>query len=111
MLNAVDAMTEGNADSRRLKLTVSCSDDNVAVFVDDTGPGIPERHLERVFEPFFSTRKTSGGAGLGLSISQEIVRRHGGELVASNLGGGGCRFALRLPRTTDQAPQPKENAR
>ena len=104
MLNAVDAMTESGCEERRLSLAVRRLDDAVDVFVDDTGPGIPEQHLDRVFEPFFSTRKARGGTGLGLSISQEIVRRHGGELTASNLPSGGCRLALRLPRMPVEIP-------
>ena len=120
MTNAVEAMTEAGCAERRLSLSVRDSagasprepgsgardrrrargrrpGGTVEVFIDDTGPGIPERRLDRVFEPFFSTRKAAGGTGLGLSISQEIVRRHGGELAASNLPSGGCRLALRLP--------------
>ena len=104
MLNAVDAMTESGCEERRLSLAVRRLDDAIDVFVDDTGPGIPEQHLDRVFEPFFSTRKARGGTGLGLSISQEIVRRHGGELTASNLPSGGCRLALRLPRMPVEIP-------
>lgn len=104
MLNAVDAMTESGCEERRLSLAVRRLDDAIEAFVDDTGPGIPEQHLDRVFEPFFSTRKARGGTGLGLSISQEIVRRHGGELTASNLPSGGCRLALRLPRMPVEIP-------
>ena len=104
MLNAVDAMTESGCEERRLSLAIRRLDDAIEAFVDDTGPGIPEQHLDRVFEPFFSTRKARGGTGLGLSISQEIVRRHGGELTASNLPSGGCRLALRLPRMPVEIP-------
>lgn len=104
MLNAVDAMAEAGCEERRLSLAIRRADDAVDVFVDDTGPGIPERHLDRVFEPFFSTRKARGGTGLGLSISQEIVRRHGGELTASNLPSGGCRLALGLPGMPVEIP-------
>ena len=109
MINAVDAMTEAGCRHRRLSLTVEDSGGAIDVFIDDTGPGIPEQHLERVFEPFFSTRKAAGGTGLGLSISQEIARRHGGDLSASNLPSGGCRLALRLPATPRPQPQSKEN--
>ncbi len=98
LTNAVDAMTEAGSAPRRLTLAVQNLDGQINVHIDDTGPGIREQHLERVFEPFFSTRKASGGTGLGLSISQEIVRRHGGDLSASNLDPAGCRFTVRLPR-------------
>ncbi|MCY3968323.1 MAG: ATP-binding protein [Acidobacteria bacterium] len=98
MANAVDAMTEAGCETRRITLAVRNMDGQINVFIDDTGPGIREQHLERVFEPFFSTRKASGGTGLGLSISQEIVRRHGGDLTAANLEPAGCRFTVRLPQ-------------
>ena len=110
MVNAVDAMTEAGAQARKLSLAVRNSGAEVTVLIDDTGPGIPEQHLERVFEPFFSTRKASGGTGLGLSISQEIARRHGGDLSASNLAPEGCRFTLRLPQFALPA-QSKEQGR
>ena len=98
LANAVDSMTEAGSGSRQLTLAVRNLDGLIHVLIDDTGPGIREQHLERVFEPFFSTRKASGGTGLGLSISQEIVRRHGGDLSATNLEPAGCRFTVRLPQ-------------
>ena len=119
LTNAVDSMTEagGAPDAvdagqkaratagapsgsgpRQLTLAVENPNGTINVNIDDTGPGIPEQHLDRVFEPFFSTRKASGGTGLGLSISQEIVRRHGGDLFATNLDPRGCRFTVRLPQ-------------
>ena len=98
LANAVDAMVEAGSGPGQLTLAVRNLDGTINVVIDDTGPGIREEHLERVFDPFFSTRKASGGTGLGLSISQEIVRRHGGDISAMNLDPGGCRFTVRLPR-------------
>ena len=98
LTNAVDSMTEAGSGRRALTLAVENPNGTINVHIDDTGPGIPEQHLDRVFEPFFSTRKASGGTGLGLSISQEIVRRHGGDLFATNLDPRGCRFTVRLPQ-------------
>lgn len=55
--------------------------------------------MERVFEPFFSSRKGRGGVGLGLTISHAIVQRHGGELAAVSDGPGrGIAFTMRLPQ-------------
>lgn len=119
LTNAVDSMTEAGgapdavhagqearatagapsgAGPRQLTLAVENPNGTINVHIDDTGPGIRQQHLDRVFEPFFSTRKASGGTGLGLSISQEIVRRHGGDLSATNLDPRGCRFTVRLPQ-------------
>jgi signal transduction histidine kinase len=66
----------------------------VEVAVEDDGPGIPPEILERIFDPFFSTR---GSTGLGLSVSYGIVRAHGGELRAANRPEGGAVFRVRLP--------------
>ena len=108
LANAVDAMTEAGSGTKKLTLAVRNLDGQINVHIDDTGPGIREQHLERVFEPFFSTRKASGGTGLGLSISQEIVRRHGGDLSASNLHSAGCRFIVRLPQMVSPLAPPEQ---
>ena len=68
--------------------------------VQDNGPGIPPEHLDRIFEPFFTTKGAGEGTGLGLSVSQTIIRRHRGTLVGENLPdweGGGARFIVALP--------------
>ncbi len=71
----------------------------VAVEIRDRGPGIPARVLERVFDPFFSTKDKGGGLniGLGLSISDSIIKEHGGAISAENLAGGGACFRVFLP--------------
>jgi two-component system NtrC family sensor kinase len=68
----------------------------------DTGPGIPEARLARVFDPFFSTQE--GGAGLGLSVVHGLVRRHGGRVLLESEEGKGTRVALRLPVAGPGAP-------
>jgi two-component system NtrC family sensor kinase len=62
----------------------------------DTGVGIPEENLKRVFDPFFST-KEGKGTGLGLSISYGIVRDHGGRIWAESPPGQGSTFFISLP--------------
>ena len=68
----------------------------VAVRVHDSGPGVPEEHLEHLFEPFFSTRTHAGGTGLGLPIVERIVRQHGGRVEVANASSGGAVFSLTL---------------
>ncbi|HYX24799.1 MAG TPA: ATP-binding protein, partial [Thermoanaerobaculia bacterium] len=95
ILNAVDAMHDTGG---RLTVDLMASDSQVLVRVQDSGPGIPPEKLERIFQPFYSTKLSRGGTGLGLSISFEIVRRHGGDLrVVSRPGEGAC-FLVELPR-------------
>ncbi len=92
--NAADAMESGG----RLTVTVEADGERARVAVADTGPGIPADRLEKIFQPFFSTKLTRGGTGLGLSISYDIVRRHGGDLTASSRPGEGACFVVELPQ-------------
>lgn len=68
--------------------------------IEDNGPGIPPEFLPHIFDPFFTSKQAGEGTGLGLSVSQNIVRRHRGTLTAENLPpweGGGARFIVALP--------------
>jgi CheY-like chemotaxis protein len=68
--------------------------------IEDNGPGIPPEFLPHIFDPFFTSKQPGEGTGLGLSVSQDIVRRHRGTLTAENLPpweGGGARFIVALP--------------
>lgn len=69
--------------------------DWVEISVSDTGPGIPPESLERIFRPFFTTKR--GGTGLGLSLCRRIISQHGGTLTAESEVGKGSRFLIRLP--------------
>jgi two-component system C4-dicarboxylate transport sensor histidine kinase DctB len=92
--NAVDAMAE--AEERRLNLALAGSDGRVRLTVGDTGPGIAEP--ERVFDPFYTTKKIGAaeGMGLGLSISYGLVQGFGGTIRAANAPGGGAVFTVEL---------------
>ncbi len=76
--------------------------DWVTVEVADDGPGIPEAHLPRIFEPFYTTKPT--GSGYGLYLASEILREHGGKLTARNGDDGGARFTLWLPAAAVPVP-------
>jgi histidine kinase len=90
-------------DGGRVRLEAARVAEGVCITVQDSGPGIPEEHLARVFDRFYKvdTSRTGtaqpSGSGLGLSIVQAIVRRHGGRIEASNVPGGGARFRIVLP--------------
>ncbi len=68
--------------------------------VIDDGPGVPQEMLDRIFQPFFSTKE--GGTGFGLYLAAEILREHQGLILASNGPNGGARFTLWLPQAPDQ---------
>lgn len=76
-------------------ITLSRRGDALEILIDDSGQGIPEEELSRVFEPFYSGRPL--GIGLGLSIVDQITRAHGGEVRAERSPLGGARFRVRLP--------------
>lgn len=70
--------------------------------VEDNGTGIPERNLEQIFEPFFTSKGREQGTGLGLSISHRIVEEHGGDLGVESTPGVGSCFTVLLPPATDE---------
>ena len=76
--NAIQAL-EGQEEK---KISVDCrgDKDRVAIAVQDNGPGIPEENLQNIFEPFFTTKKSGQGLGLGLTISDRIIRDFGGQI-------------------------------
>lgn len=97
--NAVDAMAPQGGG--RLTVRLEATGDRIVASVTDTGPGIAPERLERVFQPFFSSKLGKGGTGLGLAITYNIVRRHRGAIRAENHPGGrGCTFRVDLPRHT-----------
>jgi two-component system NtrC family sensor kinase len=72
-------------------------DGEIEICVCDEGGGIDEAVLDRIFDPFFSTRPDGEGSGLGLSISLVFVERHGGQLIISNQPEGGVLACMLLP--------------
>lgn len=91
--NALRQMPMGG----RLQVGVSGDDEEVVIEVADTGPGIPDDDLERVFDRFVRSADSTG-AGLGLSISRDLVSAHDGSITAANREGGGAVFTVVMPR-------------
>lgn len=91
LLNAVDAAGSGGT----VVLTTAAEGDRVEFRVRDSGPGVPPEARDRIFNPFFTTKKH--GVGLGLAISHKIATRHDGSLSFHSPPGGGATFTLRLP--------------
>jgi two-component system sensor histidine kinase HupT/HoxJ len=96
VLNASDA-TEKLPDPL-LIITAEVVGEVLCIRFRDNGPGISEQVMSKIFDPFYTTKPVGKGTGLGLSISYGIIERHGGQLSASNLEGGGAEFKLCLPR-------------
>jgi len=95
--NAEQAM--GGVERAHHRLTVRTRNDaeTIHIEVEDTGPGIPADSLERIFNPFYTTKSVGHGTGLGLSISLGIISEHGGRIWAENAAGAGARFCIELP--------------
>ena len=95
--NAVDAMPQGG----ELRVTTVAEVDRVGVMIADLGIGMDDVTRERIFTPFFSTRTgSSGGTGLGLSVSLQIVESHGGTIDVDSAPGRGSVFTIWLPRSS-----------
>ncbi len=92
------------AYGHRARVSAEHDGGDVAVVIDDDGPGIPGDDMEKVFKPFVrlesSRNKDTGGVGLGLAIARSIVRGHGGDIVLQNRPGGGLRVIISLPGAT-----------
>ena len=95
MGNAIDAMMD--SPSRRLRIGVAARAGRGVVTLSDTGPGIRQDILPRLFEPFVTSKAAGAGLGLGLLVSANIVRDAGGSLKGWNLAGEGACFVIELP--------------
>jgi protein-histidine pros-kinase len=95
--NAIDALHENRSRRRELRLASYEHDGWVEIEISDSGPGIPEALRLKVFEPFFSTRAGGARAGMGLTLAQETILHHQGELEIDPNQQAGCRVVVRLP--------------
>jgi nitrogen fixation/metabolism regulation signal transduction histidine kinase len=93
MQNSLDALT--GIDDPRLRLTTESADGGVRFVVEDNGAGIRDDMLNRIFEPYVTTK--TKGTGLGLAIVKKIVEEHGGEVSIANVKPHGARVAIWLP--------------
>jgi signal transduction histidine kinase len=73
------------------------ADKSVEVVFADSGKGIPDEHLHKIFDPFFSTKSATKGTGLGLAVSYGIIKKHGGEIDVASTVGKGTTFTVRMP--------------
>ena len=97
VINSIQAMK----DMGEIKLRLTEQKGNYLIDIEDSGPGIPEDKIGRIFEPLFTTKQT--GTGLGLASCKNIIEQHGGKITVSN---NPTRFTIKLPKNT---PKPKNN--
>ncbi|MFN3430312.1 MAG: ATP-binding protein [Candidatus Sericytochromatia bacterium] len=107
LTNLIGNAIKFTPEDGRIVVTAASDAETVELAVTDTGIGIPEDKLPRLFEKFFqvdrSLRRVYGGAGLGLAISKALVEAHGGTISVESVAGAGSTFRVRLPRVGDCA--------
>ena len=107
-INIALLLLSGSAFSQQIKFnhdgyepTVSLStkreNDKVIISVRDNGVGIPQKAVDKIFQPFFTTKPTGQGTGLGLSLSYDIIKVHGGEFKVETNEGEYAQFIIQLP--------------
>ena len=95
IINGAQAMSRADVASRILSVTTSVHHDSVELAVCDCGVGLDESEIEKIFEPFYTTKKA--GIGMGLSINRTIIRAHGGRIWARPNAHRGATFHVMLP--------------
>lgn len=107
--NARDAVVESGVADRRISIDVSEEDEMIRVDVTNNGRQIPEEAFEHIYEPYFTTRDDTGGTGLGLYISKQIIEdRMGGKLQVQNIDGG-VRSTVLIPETGQEDGKEDKN--
>lgn len=106
--NLVDNAIKHTPPGGQVKLEAEVAGDMLSVFIRDTGAGVPQDELSRIFERFYQVDKSrkggpAHGSGLGLSIANQIVQAHKGEILARSITGQGSEFVVRLPLVPHQA--------
>lgn len=96
VLNSIDAMPQGG----ELLISTALSNSTGYIEIEDTGEGIAADNIDKIFDPFFTTKDPGRGTGLGLSVSYNIVKEHGGNISVESKERQGTRFVISLPYTT-----------
>ncbi|MCE9666796.1 ATP-binding protein [Myxococcus stipitatus] len=107
-LNLLDNALRAVGDAGWVRVTTARQGDEAVVTISDNGSGIRKEDMDRLFQPFFSTRAAGEGTGLGLALSRRIVVRHGGRILLSSTPGEGTQVEVRLPLVGASTPAPAE---
>jgi len=95
--NAIFALLEKGGDDKHIELGTVRKDSEAEISVEDNAGGIPQEHQAKIFELFYTTKPPGKGTGLGLPISQNVVRSLGGEITFESKTGVGTTFSVRIP--------------
>jgi signal transduction histidine kinase len=106
VMNAIDALAAVPPEQRHVAVTAVAVREGVEIRVADTGPGVPPAQLEKVFDPFVTSKP--GGLGLGLAISRSVVEAHGGSIRTEPVSEGGAVFCVVLPASRERTPHPPQ---
>ncbi len=97
LLTNAEHAVRSSPGAKRIVLRTRRDGERVVATVEDSGPGIQRDVLDRIFNPFYTTKPVGEGTGLGLSISDGIVREHGGQITVHTAPGQGATFNVELP--------------
>jgi hypothetical protein len=93
LLNSWDAVSPQG----RITVGTSLEDGSVLIQIEDDGPGIPPEVIQKIYDPFFTTKEIGKGTGLGLSVSYGIIQEHAGRIFVESQPGTGTVFTIKLP--------------
>jgi signal transduction histidine kinase len=89
--------TSPNGYDPTVKLSTRMNEGHAEIIIEDNGNGISQKNLDRIFQPFFTTKPSGQGTGLGLSLSYDIIKAHGGKIKVASIEGEGSKFIVSLP--------------
>ena len=109
LLNAEQAISSVR-DKGTVRISLSQAGNNVLVEFADDGPGIPREIADKIYDPFFTTKRPGGGSGLGLTICLGVIKDHGGRIELQTSEGAGAAFRIFLPAIVEKRPEAPNSA-
>ncbi len=106
LINLIENGLEATGEQGRIVIQTENQPNAVKLLVVDSGPGVPERDRERIFQPRVSSKQS--GMGMGLAVVRSIIESHGGQIVAASAPEGGAQFEITLPIPREQTREPEE---